>query len=389
MKKKILAITGIRSEYDILYPVIDTLRRDKNFEVKLVVSGAHLSDWHGGTLKKIEKDGFKIADKIDSLLMTNRVTQRAKGVGMLIYALSQTVEREKPDFILVDGDREESIAAAIVGNYMNTLVVHMGGGDTAHGNSDDPVRFAVSKLAHIHFPIAKRYAENLLKIGEEKFRIFWAGNPSLDNIRNTPRISIRQISKCLNFNITNKGYIVLINHPLSSEKEDAYYQMKIIMESLEEFCKENNIRTIGIYPNTDPGSFDILRAIDESANSKHIRFFKTLQREMFVNLMRNAVALVGNSSMGIVEAPFYKLPAINVGERQRGRLNAGNVEFTKHDKGSIKKALRRACFDKKYRAHIKNLKNLYGDGKTAKKIKDTLLSIDTTDPKWYIKEKLC
>ena len=127
MKRKILAITGIRSEYDILYPVIDVLRKDSNFEVKIVVCGAHLTDWHGFTLKQIEKDGFKIADKINYLSMTDKKTQRAEGTGILTQALSRTVERENPDFILVVGDREESIAAAIVGNYMNVLVAHIGG----------------------------------------------------------------------------------------------------------------------------------------------------------------------------------------------------------------------------------------------------------------------
>jgi len=127
MRRKVLAITGIRSEYDILYPVIKCLR-DAGFEVKLVVSGAHLSPWHGETVRKIEEDGFEIADKIDTLFMTNRTTQRVKGVGILTYALSQTVEREKPDFLLVVGDREESIATALVGNYMNILTAHIGGG---------------------------------------------------------------------------------------------------------------------------------------------------------------------------------------------------------------------------------------------------------------------
>jgi len=165
--------------------------------------------------------------------------------------------------------------------------------------------------------------------------------------------------------------------------------MKVIIESLEEFCGENNAKAVGIYPNTDPGCFDILKAIEENNNSAHIKFFKTLQREIFVNLMRNAMALVGNSSMGILEAPFYRLPAVNVGDRQKGRLNAGNVEFVRHNKAEIKKALRKACFDKGYRGRIRDLKNPYGDGNASQKIRDIFLSLDITGPKWYIKEKLC
>ena len=149
--KTILAISGTRSEYDILFPIIKKLSSDDRFRVKLVVTGAHLTDWHGNGLEEIRRDGFEIADQIDSLYMTNRPTQRVKGVGSLVTALSQTVERESPDVLIVVGDREESLATAVVGNYMNVVVAHVGGGDTVFGNEDDPVKFAVSKLAHLHF----------------------------------------------------------------------------------------------------------------------------------------------------------------------------------------------------------------------------------------------
>ena len=389
MKRKVLAITGIRSEYDILFPVIDTLRKDRNFEVRLIVCGAHLSDWHGFTFKKIKEDGFQIVDMIDNLLMTNRKTQRVKGVGILTCALSQTLEREGPDFLLVVGDREESIATAISGNYMDILIAHIGGGDTACGNADDPVRFAVSKLAHIHFAATKEYAQNLKKLGEEEFRIFNVGNPGLDNIRNTPILPIEEVSKSLNFNISNKNYAVLIGHPLSSEKEDSGPQMEVTLKALECFCKETNLKVVCIYPNTDPGSYDIIKAMEDYKNKSFIKFYKTLPREIFVNLMRNAKVLVGNSSMGILEAPFYKLPVVNIGNRQKGRLNAGNVEFITHNIKEIKKALHKACFDEKHRSHVENLKNPYGDGTTSQKIRDILLSIDINEKKWYVKEKLC
>lgn len=386
--KKVLAITGIRSEYDILYPVIDALRNSENFNVKIVVSGAHLSDWHGNTIKKIEEDGFEIADKIDSLLMTNRKTQRAKGTGILIQALAQTVERECTDFLLVVGDREEAIATAIIGNYMDVLIAHVGGGDPVYGNADDPIRFATSKLAHIHFVIAKPYAENLKRIGEEDFRIFFTGNPAYANIVNTERISLEDMSQFLDFDISDGRYVVLLKHPLSSEEDSTYQQMKITLQASQEFAEENNVKVVGIYPNTDPGSYDILNAIEQIESDK-IKFFKTLPRNIFINLMRNTMALIGNSSMGILEAPFYKLPVVNVGNRQKGRLNAGNVEFVDHDVKAIKNSLHKACFDEEYRKHIDDLENPYGDEKAPERIKDILLSIDLNDSKWYVKKKLC
>lgn len=387
MKKTVLAITGIRSEYDILYPVLKELQSHPSFDLKVVVTGAHLSDWHGNTIDKIEEDGFKIVEKIDYLLMTNRKTQRAKGTGLLIEGLTQCVDRINPDIMMFVGDREESIATCIIGNYMDVLVAHIGGGDPVHGNADDPVRLACSKLAHIHFTTAKDYANNLKKLGEEEFRICFSGNPGLNNIIQTPTLTKKQISTSLGFDITNDEYIVVLKHPLSSKVKDSYQQMKTTLEAISKFSKEKNVKVIGIYPNTDPGSYDILNAIDECMDD-NIKFFKTLPREIFVNLMRNAKALIGNSSMGILEAPLYKLPVINVGDRQKGRLNAGNVEFVDYDIDTIFRALDKACFDEKYINRVNNLINPYGDGNGHKTIVDFLDNIDIHDTKWFIKEKL-
>ncbi len=389
MKTKILAVTGIRSEYDILYPVIKKLADDPIFDLKVVVSSAHLSEWHNFTLEKIEQDGFQIADKIDSLFMTNRNVQRSKGVGVLTYALSQTVDREKPDFLFVVGDREESISTALVGNYMNILTAHLGGGDPVFGNADDPIRMAVSKLAHLHFVTADQYAENLKKLSEDEFRIVNCGNPAFTNIRDTPKKSLKEISEYLKFDISDGKYIVLIKHPLSSEEMDAYEQMKVTLEALEEFSVNHNYKVVASYPNTDPGSYDILRAIHEFEGKSFIKFNGTVPREYFVNLMRNTKALIGNSSMGILEAPFYKLPVVNVGNRQQGRLNAGNVRFVDHKKNQIIEELERACFDEKYRKEINNLHCPFGDGHAPEIILETIKNINPKDEKWLVKRNLC
>lgn len=388
-RKKILAITGIRSEYDILYPVISALKDDARFDLKLVLSGAHLSDWHGNTVQKIKDDGFEIVDCIDSLLTTNRDTQRIKGIGLLTLGLSQTVERERPDMMFVIGDREESIVTALVGNYMDVLVAHYGGGDTVFGNADDPIRFAVSKLAHIHLTAAELYANNLKNIGEEEFRVFNVGNPAYDNILSVPELSLEQLSDYLNFDITDGKYIVLLKHPLSSEKESAFEQMEITLNAIEKFSTETGYKVLGIYPNTDPGSYDILNSIKKIENKTFVKFFKNIPTKYFINVMRNCKALAGNSSMGILEAPFYKLPVVNIGNRQKGRLNAGNVEFVGYEQQAIIKALNKACFDAEYRKEVKNINNPFGDGYSSKKIVEILSEIDLADRKWNIKKKLC
>lgn len=387
--KKILAVSGIRSEYDILYPILKAFQKE-GFEVCIAVANAHLSDIHGNTYKKIESDGFRIADKIDCLLSTDRITQRSKGVGLLISALTQTAEREKPDFLLVLGDREESIATCVVGNYMDILTIHCGGGDPVYGNADDPIRFACSKLAHIHCTTAKQYAQNLLNIGEDSWRILCSGNTSYTNIANTPHFSRQELSQFMNFDVTGNDYFVLLKHPLSSEVSEAYEQMKIAIQSCAEFAQNHNLKVVGIYPNTDPGSYKILEAITESeAQYPQVKFFKTLPREIFINLIRHALTLAGNSSMGILEAPFYKLPVVNIGNRQKGRLNAGNVRFVEHDKQEICSALQEACFDQNYRAKVAQLPNPYGDEKACERIVEFVKSIDTTQKRWYVKTQLC
>lgn len=387
--KKILAVTGIRSEYDILYPILKAFEKE-GFEVCVAVANAHLSDLHGNTYKKIESDGFRIADKIDCLLSTDRLTQRSKGVGLLIAALTQTAEREQPDFLLVLGDREESIATCVVGNYMDILTIHCGGGDPVYGNADDPIRFACSKLAHIHCTTAKEYAQNLQQIGEDSWRILWSGNSSYANIANTPHITREELSKKLDFDIVSEDYIVLLKHPLSSEVNEAYEQMQIAIQACASFTQKHGLKIVGIYPNTDPGSYKILQAITEGeAMYPQLRFYKTLTREIFINLIRHTLVLAGNSSMGILEAPFYKLPVVNIGNRQKGRLNAGNVEFVDHNKEQIELALYKACFDEGYRRYVAGLPNPYGDEKAAQHIVEFVKNIDSRDRKWYVKTKLC
>ena len=386
--KKILAVTGIRSEYDILYPVLKQLDLCEDIDLGVVVGNAHLSESHGSTIKNIENDGFNIVDRIDCLFNTDRKTQRAKGVGMLIYGLSQTVERFQPDLMIVVGDREESIATAIVGNYMDKIVIHIGGGDPVYGNADDPIRMGVSKIAHIHLTTAESYAENLKSMGEESFRIHNFGNPSLDNIKNTKSLDLQELSNFLDVDICNKKYFIFLKHPLSSEIDDTKLQMEAALEGAKAFCDKHDYNLIGIHPNTDPGSNDIVNIIKSYSADKKINFFKTLPREIFINILRNARFLAGNSSMGILEAPFYNLPVVNIGSRQQGRLNAGNLEFVNHDPNKILEAMEKAAFDDLYREMIVNLDNPYGDGNSALKITNFIKELDIKNTKWLIKEKL-
>lgn len=386
--KKILAITGIRSEYDLIRPVLDLIKKDKKMSLSVVVSGCHLSKFHNYSYKLILKDGFTIDKKINSFNQKFLDSDRSISVGILVTKLTKYVKNNRPDFILVVGDREEAIAAGIVGNYNKILVIHIGGGDKAYGNADDPIRFATSKLANVHCVFSKKNKKNLLNFGEENFRIFRTGNPSYTNIANQEKMKLELISKKLGINLFKKKYIIFIQHPISSEHRltEKYYLESF--KAISSYSNKEKMNVICIKPNVDPGSEKIMKIIKKKdGESKNIIFCNNLESKIFVNLLRNAYCVVGNSSMGLLESSFYNLPALNIGNRQKGRENPGNVFFVKHNFSSIIKG-----FDK-----IKNFKNkkkifktnYYGNKNSAKNILNIIKLINTKDPKWYNKTKLC
>ncbi|QAA31666.1 UDP-N-acetylglucosamine 2-epimerase [Clostridium manihotivorum] len=370
---KVLAITGIRSEYFILQPILEEVQSRENVELKLIVTGTHLSAVHGNTYKIIENDGFNII-KLESLLSSDSLEGRCKSIGIQMMGLTDIVVREKPDWLLVLGDREESISTATVGTYLNIPVAHVCGGDRVVGNIDDSIRHAVTKLAHLHFPTTEENGERILKMGEEPWRVNVVGNPSLDSIRKQPDLSYEYINNKLGINIKeDEPFILLIKHPLSSEISEAAEQMRVTLEAVSELGYE----TVITYPNSDAGGFEMIGVINEFVQKyDFINAFKTIPKDLFTNLQRKAALLLGNSSSGLLEAPFLKLPVVNVGNRQKQRQHSENIIFVTHDKEQIKKAIETAIRDEEFISVCQNCSNPYGDGYSAKRIVDTLFNTE-------------
>lgn len=380
--RKILGVTGIRSDYDIMSTVFQAISEHSNINLELIVTGAHLSATYGFTLREIKADGFKIADEIESLINSNEDSARVKGLAIQLQGMIQTVNRVKPDFLLVLGDREESMTTALTGAYMNIPVAHIAGGDRVVGNVDDQIRHAVTKLAHLHFVTNQDSYERILKLGEQAFRVFNTGNPGLDRLVKTPLLNPSQLSERLGFKIEEEEpLLLLIQHVISTEIEDAYWQMKQTLEAV----KTMGITTILIYPNSDAGSYDLIKAIHEYEGLPFLHVSKNLPRVEFVNVLRLASCLLGNSSAGILEAPLLKLPVINVGNRQKGRLHAENVQFVPHNTQEIIKAVSHAVYDRSYREQVSKCSSPYGDGNSAKKIAEILATIPL-DEKLLIKD---
>lgn len=382
MVRKIVGVTGIRSEYEIMSSVFRAITEHPRLDLELIVTGAHLSDAYGYTIKDIKNDGFKIADEIESLVNGDKLSSRVKGLAIQLQGMVQTIVRLKPDFLLVLGDREESMSTALLGAYMNIPVAHIAGGDRAVGNVDDQVRHAVTKLAHVHFVTNRESHKRVIAMGEQAFRVFNTGSPGLDRLVGEKELSYQQLSERLGFELkAEEPFILLIQHVISTEVEQAYAQMKETLEAV----KELKIKTVLSYPNSDAGGQQMIKAITEYTQLPNLYVAKNIPRSEFINLMRRAGCMLGNSSAGIMEAPLLKLPVINVGNRQKGRLHAENVEFVPHDRSAICTAVSKAIFDEDYRRQILECSNPYGDGRSSKKIAELLADI-LIDEKLLIKD---
>lgn len=372
MKRHIVAITGIRSEYDILSSVFAAIHSHAALRLSVIATGAHLSPVYGNTVCAIRADGFDVVEEIESLLDGDRDSSRIKGLAIQLQGLTQALRRLHPDMLLVLGDREEAMSTALAGAYMNIPVAHIAGGDRVVGNVDDQVRHAVTKLAHLHFVTNEESRERVLRLGEQPFRVHNTGNPGLDRLLAEPVIDAAEISQRLGFEIRDgEPLLLVIQHTLSSEIPSAYQQMRATLEAVRTL----GVKTVLSYPNSDAGGSELRRAIHEFEGLPFLYTAKNLPRLEFVNLMRRAGCLLGNSSAGILEAPLLRLPVVNVGNRQSGRLHAENVQFVTHDANVIVKAVHRALFDEGYRATVRACHNPYGDGHSSGRIAALLAEI--------------
>jgi len=290
-------------------------------------------------------------------------------VGKCVLELAPILEKIKPDILLVLTDLGHTLAGAIAGAYMNIPVAHLHGGDVS-GSVDESVRHAITKLSHIHFPATKKSAERIIKMGEEPWRVYTVGAPGLDSILSKKLLSQREIAKKYKLNLS-KPILLVIQHPVTTEVEDAALQMKETMEAI----KELGYQTIIIYPNADAGGRRMIKVIERYKKYPFIKIFKSIPRKDYLSLMKITNVMVGNSSSGIIESPSFHLPVINVGARQIWRERADNVIDVDYNKNQIKKAIKKALFEEKFKEKVKKCKNPYGGGKSGIRIANILSKI--------------
>jgi UDP-N-acetylglucosamine 2-epimerase (non-hydrolysing)/GDP/UDP-N,N'-diacetylbacillosamine 2-epimerase (hydrolysing) len=293
----------------------------------------------------------------------------AKSFGVGIMGIAQALESIRPDVILILGDRGEMLATAIAGGYMNIPVAHIHGGEVS-GTVDEVMRHAITKLSHIHFPATERGMERIIKLGENLENIYIVGAPRLDTILNAELLSQEDLSNKFSLDF-NKPLLLVMQHPVTTEVDQAEEQMRETMESLVELKEQ----TVLIYPNADAGGRGMIKIIEEYKEHSFLRIFKSLPHIEYLSLMKNVSVMIGNSSSGIIEAPSFHLPVVNIGTRQNGRERADNIIDVGYNKEEIIQATKKALHDEKFKSRVKNCTNPYGDGTAGPRIANILSEI--------------
>jgi len=370
MLKKIIFIGSSRATYGYKKKILQLLKKDKKIKTFYIVTGMHLSKKHGYSINEIIKDRIPISYKLNMRISNNDShLSFLRSLSYEMYKLSEIYNKINPDLVIVTGDRAEMLIAAITAAYMNIPIGHIQAGDLS-GHIDGSARHSITKISHLHFASCKDSADRVIKMGEQKWRVFNTGAPQLDGLKD---LSIKKTNKNLKkFGlIENEKFFLIIFHPVLYSSSSSSKQIQIILESLKNF----KIKKFIIYPNIDTGYNDIINKIREYENKYNFVAFKNLKRDVFLSLLKKTTALIGNSSAGILEAPTFKIPVVNIGDRQRGRIQSDNIINCQLNKTAITNAINKIFLDKKFKNKLKKCQNLYGNGESSKKIVKILKNI--------------
>lgn len=356
----IAIVTGSKGEYGYIRPILRAIEKDSDLEYRLIVTNMHLLPEFGYSIQDIIDDGFIISDTIYMAFDGYTNASMSKSLGAFLLSVSDAFLRLKPDLILLAGDRGEQLMAAISGTHMNIPIAHIQAGELS-GNIDGITRHAITKFAHLHFASNEDALERLKKMGEQDFRIFNTGAPQLDELVSGYCTSRENLVERLSLDLS-RPLIIMIQHPVIEEIEELPHQIQETLEAVAGLKEQ----TIIIFPNSDAGS-ELIRSEILRRHLPFVHIYRNIRREDFIGLMKIASAIIGNSSCGIIEAPLLKLPTVNIGNRQRGRMQANNVLNVGHDKEGILSAIKQAL-SKEFRESLKDCVSSYGDGHTTERI---------------------
>ena len=313
--KKIVFLTGTRADLGKLKSLMLVSQNSKNFEVHLFVTGMHLNPSYGFTVDEIVKAGFKniyqYINHDSTLFMDRTLAKTINGFSEFIYQIN-------PDLIVVHGDRVEALAGAIVGSLNNILVAHIEGGEVS-GTIDELIRHSVTKMSHIHLTSNVEAKKRLIQLGEFEKSVFILGSPDLDLMDEEKLPDLKKVKNY--YDVTFDDFAIAMFHPITTEYENIKSYSKNFLKSLI----ESDTNYILIYPNNDLGSKEILEEIEKIKSSARIKIFPSLRFEYFLRLLKESQFIIGNSSAGIREAPYYDVPTVNIGTRQNNRAQLDTI----------------------------------------------------------------
>lgn len=365
LKKKVCVVTGTRAEYGLFYPLLKRMKKDDFFELQILVTGMHLSPEFGLTYQEIEEDGFLINEKVEMLLSSDTGVGVSKSIGLGIIGFADAFDRLKPDLVVLLGDRFETFAAAVSAFVAKIPIAHLYGGEVTEGVIDDAFRHSITKMSYLHFTSAEEYKKRVIQLGESPDRVFNVGALGLDNIKDMKPLSKKELESQLNFKFGEKTALVTY-HPVTLENNNSEQQFKELLFILKGF---KDLKIIFTRPNADTGGRIIINLIDEyvQKNSNKTMNFKSLGRLKYLSTLRYVDLVIGNSSSGIIEAPSFGIPTVNIGDRQKGRIKAESIIDCSQVKKDIRAAIKKALSDD-FKRVCKTVKNPYGDGKASEKI---------------------
>ena len=362
-------MTGTRSDYGLMSPVFRAIAAADDLSLDLIVTGMHLLPQFRSGLDIVRNDRFGVLHYVSALLGEDSSQAMAQSFGHTVTGIAPVLDQVRPDIVLLQGDRGEMLATAIAAAHMNLPIVHMSGGDRT-GSIDDSIRHALSKFAHVHLATCARSSETLLALGEERARIRIVGEPGLDAIRELDAVPAEELAHELELDLSCPILLATL-HPVTTETHLAHAQMTALLDALQAL----NMQTVFTYPNSDAGGRDMAGVLESRRDRSFLRIVPNLGSRRYLSLLRIAAAMVGNSSSGIFEAPSFKLPVVNIGTRQHGRLRADNVLDVGNDKEEIVAAIGTALREPAFRSRVRACINPYGDGFTAPRTVEILRSL--------------
>ena len=362
---RLLVVTGTRADFGLWRPVLrEAEARSDRVDVSVVVSAMHLDARFGETVREVRESGVRIAAEVACTPEGDSRREMAEALGIALQGMAGVVASERPDWLLLLGDRGEQAAAALAGLHLGTAIAHLHGGEITRGAVDDTLRDIVSRTAHLHLPATEAAASRLLAMGEEAWRVRVVGAPGLDLLRDEANGNLALLRA--HYGLGGSDYLLLVQHPETTGDRDGVSDLAATLSAVA----TSGLPVLAVLPNADAGGRAMAAALEAASAAGSLRVVPSLPRGDFATLLGGAAALVGNSSSGIIEAPLLGVPAVNVGARQEGRTRGDNVLDVQPDAAAIGAALRHVLAPE-FRTALSRT-SPYGDGAASPRILDAI-----------------